>query len=302
MSHFGRSGPPDIRDTYSLLVLNISFRTSADDLFPLFDRYGKVVDVFIPRDRRSGDSRGFAFVRYKHSKEAQKAIEHLDGRNVDGRNISVQFAKYGREMELIQKGRITRENFNWKRSRSRSPRRSRYRDEIDDYRGNGLHDQDRYPRHERASRRHRSRSRARSRSRSPGEIRGSNKSREDDRRNPRRRTPDRRSSPLSSRDTSLRKRSASPRKRSASPRKRSASPRKQSLSPMRVNRSSRSASPRKSSSMPCSEGPSQRDSPLLSDKERASSLQGKGEYASVSRSPSAEHPSKSPSLDSDAEV
>ena len=89
MSHFGRSGPPDIRDTFSLLVLNISFReraltlapherrrappvanrslrllvlllqpflrfagTTADDLFPLFERYGKVVDVFIPRDRR----------------------------------------------------------------------------------------------------------------------------------------------------------------------------------------------------------------------------------------------------------
>ncbi|KMS99576.1 hypothetical protein BVRB_1g022260, partial [Beta vulgaris subsp. vulgaris] len=40
---FGRSGPSDIPDTYSLLVLNITFRTSAD-------RYGKVVDVIIPRD------------------------------------------------------------------------------------------------------------------------------------------------------------------------------------------------------------------------------------------------------------
>ncbi|GJN03842.1 hypothetical protein PR202_ga21328 [Eleusine coracana subsp. coracana] len=92
MSHFGRSGPPDIRDTFSLLVLNISFRTTADDLYPLFERYGKVVDVFIPRDRRTGDSRGFAFVRYKYAEEAQKAIDRLDGRNVDGRNIMVQFA------------------------------------------------------------------------------------------------------------------------------------------------------------------------------------------------------------------
>nr|AGE46169.1 arginine/serine-rich splicing factor SC39 transcript III [Physcomitrium patens] len=90
MSHFGRAGPPDIRDTYSLLVLNITFRTSADDLYPLFDRYGKVVDIFIPRDRRTGESRGFAFVRYKYSDEAQKAIERLDGRAVDGRNIVVQ--------------------------------------------------------------------------------------------------------------------------------------------------------------------------------------------------------------------
>ncbi|KAG6500071.1 hypothetical protein ZIOFF_039885 [Zingiber officinale] len=73
MSHFRRSGPPDIKDTFSLLVLNISFRTTADDLFPLFDRYGKVIDMFIPRDRRTGDSRGFAFVRYNYADEAQKA-------------------------------------------------------------------------------------------------------------------------------------------------------------------------------------------------------------------------------------
>jgi splicing factor, arginine/serine-rich 2 len=72
--------------------------------------------------RRTGDSRGFAFVRYKYADEAQKAIDRLDGvfffdcaphvgilellfliivdflgagRNVDGRNIMVQFAKYG---------------------------------------------------------------------------------------------------------------------------------------------------------------------------------------------------------------
>ncbi|TXG52827.1 hypothetical protein EZV62_021996 [Acer yangbiense] len=95
MSHFGKSGPPDIRDTYSLLVLNITFRTGADDLFPLFDKYGKVVDVFIPRNRRTGESRGFAFVRYKYADEAQKAVEKFDGRVVDGREIMVQFAKYG---------------------------------------------------------------------------------------------------------------------------------------------------------------------------------------------------------------
>jgi len=37
------------------------------------------VDIFIPRDRRTGESRGFAFVRYKYADEAQKAIERLDG-------------------------------------------------------------------------------------------------------------------------------------------------------------------------------------------------------------------------------
>ncbi|KAL2511902.1 Serine/arginine-rich splicing factor SC35 [Abeliophyllum distichum] len=130
MSHFGRSGPPDIADTYSLLILNISFRTSADDLFPLFDKYGKVVDIFIPRDRRTGESRGFAFVRYKYQDEAQKAVDKLDGEVVDGREIAVQFAKYGPNAERIHKGRVSEKVPRGRgRSRSRSPRR-RYRDDY----------------------------------------------------------------------------------------------------------------------------------------------------------------------------
>ncbi|KAJ4701326.1 serine/arginine-rich splicing factor SC35-like [Melia azedarach] len=174
MSHFGKSGPPDIRDTYSLLVLNITFRTTADDLFPLFEKYGKVVDVFIPRDRRSGDSRGFAFVRYKYADEAQKAVEKLDGRVVDGREIMVQFAKYGPNAEKIQKGRIVETSSKTKgRSRSRSPR-PRYRDEYKDRdyrrrsrsRSRDRYERDRYRGRERDHRR-RSRSRSRSHSASP---------------------------------------------------------------------------------------------------------------------------------------
>ncbi|KAI7740158.1 hypothetical protein M8C21_009390 [Ambrosia artemisiifolia] len=124
MSHFGRSGPPDITDTYSLLILNISFRTTADDLYPLFDKYGKVIDIFIPKDRRTGESRGFAFARYKYEDEAQKAVDRLDGREVDGREITVQFAKYGPNAERIHKGRIIEKSPRGSGgSRSRSPRR-----------------------------------------------------------------------------------------------------------------------------------------------------------------------------------
>ncbi|RCV44522.1 hypothetical protein SETIT_9G380500v2 [Setaria italica] len=152
MSHFRRSGPPENRDTFSLLVLNVSFRTTADDLFPLFDRYGDVVDIYIPRDRRTGDSRGFAFVRYNYEGEAQDAVDGLDGRKVDGRAIMVQFAKYGPNSEKIHRGRITEEipkprgHF-----RSRSPR-WRYRDDYRDRdyrrrsrsRSRERYDQDRY--------------------------------------------------------------------------------------------------------------------------------------------------------------
>ncbi|XP_044510259.1 serine/arginine-rich splicing factor SC35-like isoform X2 [Mangifera indica] len=182
MSHFGKSGPPDIRDTYSLLVLNITFRTTADDLFPLFDKYGKVVDVFIPRDRRTGDSRGFAFVRYKYADEAQKAVDKLDGRVVDGREIMVQFAKYGPNAERIHKGRIVETSSKAAgRSGSRSPRpryRDEYRDRDKDYRKRSLsRSRDRYDRDRYSERERDHRCRSMSRSSSPDHRRHSGRGR-----------------------------------------------------------------------------------------------------------------------------
>ncbi|KQK15235.1 serine/arginine-rich splicing factor SC35 isoform X1 [Brachypodium distachyon] len=194
MSRFGRSGPPPIRDTYSLLVLNITFRTTADDLFPLFDKYGEVVDIYIPRDRRTGDSRGFAFVRYKYEDEAQKAVDRLDGRLVDGREMMVQFAKYGPNAERIQKGRIMETLPRPRgRSRSRSPRRG-YRDDHrgrDSYRRRSR-SRDRYERERYSERDYHRRSRSRSsspddykrrgRDRSPSRSRSRSYSPVDDRR------------------------------------------------------------------------------------------------------------------------
>ncbi|OMO77912.1 hypothetical protein COLO4_24953 [Corchorus olitorius] len=259
MSHFGRSGPPDITDTYSLLVLNITFRTTADDLFPLFDKYGKVVDIFIPKDRRTGDSRGFAFVRYKYAEEATKAVERLDGRVVDGREITVQFAKYGPNAERIHKGRII-ESF--PKSRSRSPRR-RYRDDYSRDRDRDYRRRSRsrsYDRYERDRHRRRDRDyrrRSRSRSASPDYSRGRGRGRYDD---------DRRSSSRSI--------SASPTRRSPSPR-RSHSPR-------------RSPSPRKSpappkASPPRGESPDRRSRDGQSPSPRSVSPRGR---PADSRSPS----------------
>ncbi|EME29811.1 Serine/arginine-rich splicing factor SC35 [Galdieria sulphuraria] len=137
-----RTGPPDISGTYSLLVLNISFRTTPNDLTPLFDKYGEVVDCYIPRNRRNGHSRGFAFVRFRKEEDARKAMEEMDGREVDGRSITVQFAKYGRGEERRERrsfrtrssrsfggrngGPRFREDSYRRRRSSRSPERSRH--------------------------------------------------------------------------------------------------------------------------------------------------------------------------------
>lgn len=53
-------------------------------------------DVYIPRNPYSMDSRGFAFVRYYNERDAEDAIRGMDGRKIDGREIRVQRAMYGR--------------------------------------------------------------------------------------------------------------------------------------------------------------------------------------------------------------
>lgn len=48
----------------SLKVDNLTYRTTPEDLRRVFERCGEVGDIYIPRDRFTRESRGFAFVRY----------------------------------------------------------------------------------------------------------------------------------------------------------------------------------------------------------------------------------------------
>ena len=100
---YGR-GPPDIRGMVSLKVDNLTYRTTPEDLKRAFEKYGEVGDVYIPRDRFSRESRGFAFIRFFHNRDAEDAMESMDGAIVDGREMRVQLAKYGRPSEPPRRG------------------------------------------------------------------------------------------------------------------------------------------------------------------------------------------------------
>ncbi|KAH8862118.1 putative splicing factor, arginine/serine-rich 4 [Schistosoma japonicum] len=131
---YGRS-PPRIDGMVSLKVDNLAYRTTIDDLRRVFSRFGEVGDIYIPRDPYTFESRGFAFVRYCTDREADCAIRGMDGHKVDGREVRVQRAKYGRPTPNRRRRSVTPRR-NGRRSRSfssgrdrRSPRRinDRYR-------------------------------------------------------------------------------------------------------------------------------------------------------------------------------
>ncbi len=76
-----------------LYVGNLSFQTSSGDLEQLFVEAGTVESVNVITDRDTGRSRGFAFVEMASEAEAQEAINRLNGKEVDGRSLTVNAAK-----------------------------------------------------------------------------------------------------------------------------------------------------------------------------------------------------------------
>lgn len=74
-----------------LFIRNLSWSVTEDTLGQLFESAGTVDSVRIPTDRYTGKPRGFAFVTMETDEMAQQAIDQLNGHNLDGRDIVVQY-------------------------------------------------------------------------------------------------------------------------------------------------------------------------------------------------------------------
>ncbi len=76
-----------------LYVGNLSFDTTENDLQDLFSQHGAVTNVALMTDRATGRSRGFAFVTMGSSAEGKAAIAAISGKQVGGRNLTVNEAR-----------------------------------------------------------------------------------------------------------------------------------------------------------------------------------------------------------------
>ena len=81
----------------NLYVGGISYSTTEDGLKEAFSQAGTVVSAKIITDRMTGRSRGFGFVEMSSEEEAQKAIEIWNGKELDGRTLTVNEARPQRE-------------------------------------------------------------------------------------------------------------------------------------------------------------------------------------------------------------
>ncbi|PBK99185.1 translation initiation factor 3 RNA-binding subunit, partial [Armillaria gallica] len=91
------------RDDYpTLRVTNVSEDTQENDLRELFQVFGRIMRVYVGRDRETGAGKGFAFVSFDERAHAQRAMEKMNGFGYDNLILSVQwsreFSSYGKSI------------------------------------------------------------------------------------------------------------------------------------------------------------------------------------------------------------
>jgi len=76
-----------------MYVGNVSYSTTDESLKTLFEGYGEVLSVDIIKDKISGRSKGFAFVKMNQDEDADNAMKSLNGYELDGRKLKVNEAR-----------------------------------------------------------------------------------------------------------------------------------------------------------------------------------------------------------------
>ena len=77
----------------NLFVGSLAYATTDDSLKAFFEQIGEVERAMVAKERETGRSRGFGFVTFVDEANNQKAVDQLNGQELDGRAITVTVAR-----------------------------------------------------------------------------------------------------------------------------------------------------------------------------------------------------------------
>jgi RNA recognition motif-containing protein len=76
-----------------LFIGGLAWAATDEDLEKAFSAFGQLVSASVVRYPDTGRSKGFAFVEFATVEEAEKAQKEMDGKEIAGRAIKVDFAR-----------------------------------------------------------------------------------------------------------------------------------------------------------------------------------------------------------------
>ncbi|MFA5933108.1 MAG: RNA-binding protein [Microgenomates group bacterium] len=76
-----------------IFVGSLPYSTTSQELQEMFEKFGQVVSATVVMDKFTGQSRGFGFVEMQNDDEANKAIQELNGSDMNGRALAVSVAR-----------------------------------------------------------------------------------------------------------------------------------------------------------------------------------------------------------------
>ncbi|CAG8591287.1 3_t:CDS:2 [Diversispora eburnea] len=79
-------------DSPYIFVGNIPFDLTEGDIISVFSQYGEILDVQLVRDKKTGTSKGFGFLKYEDQRSTILAVDNLNNTNLLGRTIRVDHA------------------------------------------------------------------------------------------------------------------------------------------------------------------------------------------------------------------
>ncbi|KAL4901541.1 hypothetical protein BDW74DRAFT_187729 [Aspergillus multicolor] len=89
----------DYRDTAYIYIGGLPFDLSEGDIVTIFSQYGEPVHINLVRDKETGKSRGFAFLKYEDQRSTDLAVDNLGGATVLGRMLRVDHTRYKKRDE-----------------------------------------------------------------------------------------------------------------------------------------------------------------------------------------------------------
>ncbi|GAD97621.1 RNA binding domain protein [Paecilomyces variotii No. 5] len=98
----------DYRDTAYIYIGGLPFDLSEGDIITIFSQYGEPVHINLARDKETGKSRGFAFLKYEDQRSTDLAVDNLGGATVMGRILRVDHARYKRRDDESEEDNVAK--------------------------------------------------------------------------------------------------------------------------------------------------------------------------------------------------